>query len=112
MENERCSGVTTARLLPLLLLLLSTDSRTSAANVICPTATTFDTSIITDTFDPVERFSELSGLALSKQQVGPSGDPIFFGVNDKGGEARLGVWDSGTGQRLLTLNVPEPNIGM
>jgi len=101
-----------------LLLLLSTilllsSSRTASAesSVICPIAGATDVTTNLDTFDPVARYSEISGLALSKEQVSDLGNPILFGVSDIGGGARLGIWDSGTGQRLLSLNIPEPNNG-
>lgn len=63
------------------------------------------------TGDPNGRFGfwETSGIALSITQTGPSGDPILFAINDKGGGSsfnRLGIFDSGSGQRLLTLRLP------
>ena len=119
---ERYSTPSSVPLLPAasssLLLLLSTililsSSRTvsAASSVICPIAGETNVTTITDTFDPVARYSEISGLALSKEQVSDLGHPILFGVSDIGGGARLGIWDSGTGERLLSLNIPEPNNG-
>jgi len=83
----------------------------TSSSVICPVADTFDTSVEIDTYDPVIRYSEISGLALSPTQLSPLGNPILFGMSDIGGGDRLGIWDSGTGQRLLSLQVPATNNG-
>jgi len=97
----------------LLLLLLLCENYVAGENqVICPVADSYDISVETDTYDPTIRFSELSGLALSNTQVSTLGNPILFGMSDIGGGARLGIWDSATGQRLISLQIPEPNNGM
>jgi hypothetical protein len=55
-------------------------------------------------------FSEISGLAISPSQISPvSGSPILFAISDSGGGARLGLFDSATGERLLTLRIPISN---
>jgi len=55
-------------------------------------------------------FWGISGIALSRYQEAPSGEPILYVVNDRGGsrrrqKIRLGIYDSGTGERLLTLRL-------
>jgi len=82
----------------------------SNSAVICPVVQAVDTATTIDTFDPVDRFTELSGLALSSTRYN-NGNPVLYGVNDIGHEARLGVFDSATGQRLISLRVPEANNG-
>lgn len=57
-------------------------------------------------YDPVKSFTEISGLALSPTQNAPSNNPVLFGISDGGGGERLGMFDSWTGQRLLTLQIP------
>lgn len=80
-----------------------------ASVVICPriAETTDDQTLFADDpTDPEEnRFNEISGLVFSATQTGPSGDPILYAVNDSGGGKRLGIFDSGTGERLLTLRL-------
>lgn len=61
-----------------------------------------------DTIDPIKRVSDTSGLVFSQSQVGPrSGAPILFGLGDKGDGNRIFVWDSSTGERLMTLTFDE-----
>lgn len=56
--------------------------------------------------DPNGRdFHEISGLAVSPAQVGPSGEPVFYAAAD-GPRERIGVFDSGTGERLLSVRLP------
>ena len=75
-------------------------------SVVCPSIGTTSQSTRLESSDPVKNFNEISGLALSPNQIAPSGDPVLFGVSDGGGGERLGMFDSGTGQRLLTLKIP------
>lgn len=56
--------------------------------------------------DPVKRFVEISGIAMSPKIRAPSGFRAFYGINDGGGGNRLGVFDSGNGKRLLTFQIP------
>ena len=56
--------------------------------------------------DPVKIFNEISGLAMSPKIQAPSGKRVVYGLNDGGGGNRLGVFDSGTGKRLLTFQIP------
>ena len=72
--------------------------------VVCPIITAVDNSTHVDTSDG---FEEISGLAVSTTQVSPEGNPIFFAANDGGNGPQLGVWDSLTGERLLTLSLRE-----
>lgn len=95
----------------ILLTFIVTTTCAQTVPIVCPIAGAADVSATIDTFDPVQRFSQLSGLALSSTQVSNVGNPILFGFNDISGEARLGIWDSITGERLMTLNIPEPNNG-
>lgn len=59
-------------------------------------------------YDPVTSFTEVSGIALSPTQNAPnSNSPVLFVVNDRGGGGeRLGIFDSGTGERIMTLQIP------
>jgi hypothetical protein len=77
---------------------------------VCPVAGTITNTMILDTSDPVLEFTELSGTALSYKQTTASGAPVLYGVADNGGGPRLGVWDSSTGQRILTLRIPDSNF--
>lgn len=79
--------------------------------VICPRADSFESSVALDTYDPIIRYSELSGVALSRTSFSDLGNPVLYAMSDMGGGDRLGLWDSGTGQRLLSLQLPEPNNG-
>lgn len=55
-------------------------------------------------------FSEISGLAISPSQVSPTtGAAVMFAINDSGGGPRLGLLDSATGAKLLTLRIPTSN---
>eukprot|EP00980_Cylindrotheca_fusiformis_P008127 scaffold1727_cov133-Cylindrotheca_fusiformis.AAC.30 len=56
-----------------------------------------------DTKDGEGRYGEISGVNFSPTQKGPSGDPAIFSFSDGGAGARIGMWDSKTGERLLTL---------
>jgi hypothetical protein len=49
-------------------------------------------------------FREISGLAFSPTQTS-SGEPLFFAISDGGGDARIGMFDSQTGDRLRTLKI-------
>ena len=94
----------------LLLLVLVQPLRRIQASVnriVCPTSRTgLYTENTLDTDDPQKLNDEISGLAFSATQLGPSGQPILYGINDGGNGERLVVWDSGTGARLRTFVVP------
>eukprot|EP00980_Cylindrotheca_fusiformis_P000830 scaffold217_cov99-Cylindrotheca_fusiformis.AAC.1 len=50
-------------------------------------------------------WNEISGTAISPNQKGPSGKPIIYGHNDGPSEIAFAAWDSGTGERLKTINI-------
>jgi hypothetical protein len=58
-----------------------------------------------DTRGPIGRFGELSGLGFSPTQKGPSGDPAIFSFADGDSGERLGMWDSKTGERMMTFQI-------
>lgn len=49
-------------------------------------------------------FQEVSGIAFSPTQK-HNGNPIFYAISDGGGDARIGIFDSGSGRRLKTLRL-------
>ncbi len=74
--------------------------------VYCPILGTTDANTAIQSND----FGEISGLAISPSQVSPAtGAPVLFVINDSGGGSRLGLFDSATGKRLLTVLVPTSN---
>lgn len=81
-------------------------------SIMCPRAGQKIKTEKVDGDDPVRKFTEISGLVLSPTQVNPStGNPIMYVVNDgheenkKHALGRVGVYDSGTGDRLATLKI-------
>lgn len=58
-----------------------------------------------DTRGPIGRYNEISGLAFSPTQKGPSGEPLIFSFSDGDSGERVGMWDSKTGERLRTLQI-------
>ena len=112
MSNCRSScaaGSAATRLMGVLLLFCD---RAAAQNeIICPQVASFDTSVNIDSYDPVARFNQISGIGLSSDYVSDAGNPVLYGVSDIGGGNRLGIWDSVTGVRLVSLAMPEPNNG-
>lgn len=75
--------------------------------IVCPKVQSVDQSIDLQISDPNKAdFREISGLGFSPTLVGPSGKPIIYLVNDGGGGRRFGIYDSGTGIRLLSLRLP------
>lgn len=89
---------------PLALVLHSKSA--SALDLVCPRIGATDSGTRLRVDDPNgQDFIEISGSGLSSIQTAPSGEPVLFVVNDKGGGARLGVYDSGNGERLLTLGL-------
>ena len=84
----------------------------STSLISCPSKIT---NVVTDRdidyIDPhvVRDWNELSGLAVSPYQKGPSGSPVVWGHNDGRDQAKNGTnfaaWDSGTGERLLTFHL-------
>jgi len=112
MRLQRVHWFGTDQILATVAVAWLVQAAAAATNsaVICPVVQAVDTATVIDTFDPVDRFTELSGLALSSMRDN-NGNPVLYGVNDIGHEARLGVFDSATGQRLVSLRVPEANNG-
>lgn len=87
--------------------------------IMCPRAGNKIRSQKVDGDDPVRKFTEISGLVLSPTQLNPStGNPIMYVVNDghernkKQALGRVGVYDSGTGDRLATLKITSGNRDM
>ena len=75
--------------------------------IVCPKVQSVDSSIDLQISDPGKTdFREISGLGFSPTLTGPSGKPIIYIVNDGGGGRRFGIFDSGTGIRLLSLRLP------
>jgi hypothetical protein len=81
-------------------------------NVVCPVSGEYLSGQTVNGFDPVRRYTEISGLALSTTQVAPdTNNPVMYVINDgnddmTGSGARIGLYDSGTGERLITLDIP------
>ena len=101
----------------LLLFLVSLRQQIVAAvvnnnPVICPLlGRVFVGQNRLDTADPIKPVGELSGLALSPTQVGPtSGSPLLFAIGDGGSLERIGIWDSATGERLLSLRLDNNTV--
>jgi hypothetical protein len=78
--------------------------------IVCPRIGSTDaTSMTLDSGD--DDFTEVSGLGFSPNQVGPSGLPLFYAVNDQsGGGQAFGVFDSGTGQLFLSIRLPVASV--
>jgi hypothetical protein len=93
-----------------VVLLHALIGAASAREAMCPTSVAFSNSTRITSADPVKRFNEISGLVMSPKIRGPSKEPILYGINDGGGGNRLGVWDSATGERLLTFRIPSSVI--
>uniref|UniRef100_A0A7S2UF11 Phytase-like domain-containing protein n=1 Tax=Attheya septentrionalis TaxID=420275 RepID=A0A7S2UF11_9STRA len=53
-----------------------------------------------------QNFGEVSGVGLSPTLKAPSNEPVLYVVNDSGGDRRLGMYDPGTGKRLVTVRLP------
>ena len=82
-------------------------------DVVCPRSSSTLANTSVNGFDPVRRYTEISGLALSPTQTAPeSDDPIMYVVNDGSDDygGRIGVYDSGTGLRLLTLTISNQTV--
>lgn len=76
----------------------------------CPTIGSTSRNARLQSYDPVKSFTEISGLALSPTQNTLSNNPVLYGISDGGGGERLGIFDSWTGTRLLTLQIPNSII--
>jgi hypothetical protein len=75
------------------------------AQVMCPVVKRKVADAFLDKEDPNgPGFREISGLAFSPAQR-HNNRPIFFAVSDGGGGQRIGLFDSRSGDRLLTLRV-------
>lgn len=79
---------------------------TAEDRIVCPRIQSTDQSLFLESSDEKSDFWEVSGLGFSPTQIGPSGKPIFYAINDGGGGRRFGIFDSGTGNRLLSLRLP------
>ena len=82
-------------------------------DIVCPRSGSTLANVSVNGFDPVRRYTEVSGLALSPTQTSPeSGEPIMYVVNDGSDDygGRIGVYDSGTGLRLLTLTISNQTV--
>lgn len=89
-----------------VMMLSSSSSVVSALDLVCPRIGLTDSGTRLNIYDPNgQSFTEISGSGLSSIQTAPSGEPVLFVVNDRGGGARLGVYDSGNGIRLKTLRL-------
>ena len=75
----------------------------SRDTIVCPTST-FSTA--NNINIQTAGNNEISGIAFSLTIQAPSGEPVLYGINDGGNGERLVIWDSGTGQRLRTLRIP------
>jgi len=69
--------------------------------MVCPHIRSVESKTSVDT----SRNNEISGLAISPTQVSDNGSPIFFAASDYGNGPKFGVYDSGTGKRLLMLRI-------
>lgn len=91
--------------LVLLGLIGSATWRSVSGQAMCPVVKSKVADVLLDKEDPNgPGFREVSGLAFSPTQR-YNNRPIFFAVNDGGGGQRIGMFDSRTGDRLLTLSV-------
>lgn len=97
--------------LAIALLVLSVHNYVSVEaqdrQIVCPKVQSVDSSIDLQVSDPNKvDFTEISGLGFSPTLTGPSGKPLIYVINDGGGGRRFGIYDSGTGIRLLSLRMP------
>jgi len=74
--------------------------------LVCPRIADTKSEVKVDTSG---NFREISGLAVSPTQVSDTGSPIFFAVADNGKGPLMGVYDSGTGERLMMLTIKDQN---
>ncbi|CAJ1947405.1 unnamed protein product [Cylindrotheca closterium] len=87
----------------ILLALLLEPSK--AQPPMCPVVQNAYTTARLESNDPNgPDFKEVSGIAFSPTQK-VNGNPIFYAVSDGGGDARIGIFDSGNGRRLRTLRL-------
>jgi len=109
-------GILFCSLLPVVVVVVAflASSSLAQSNVICPSRGRQDNSTRLIGYDPTRPFTEISGLVFSPTKVVPStGNPILYAINDghdKLGQGRIGVFDSGTGQRLVTLTISNTTI--
>ena len=99
-------------LLLLIVLLCHSELFTSGVmailyngRVVCPSVATRNNAKTLMTRDPRREFDEISGLAISPNHKF-NGAPVLYAIADKTHGPRLGVWDSLTGKRLVTLSIP------
>jgi hypothetical protein len=79
-----------------------------STTITCPTRGRMTAATELNGYDDVRRYTEISGLAISPTVTVPAtGNPIMYVINDghedRTGEGRIGIYDSGVGQRLVTL---------
>lgn len=84
---------------------------TQEGYTVCPRLIETDKSLKLESRDHANAtkrwWREISGLAASPTQRSPtSSAPVVFGIADGGKGAVVGVWDSGTGERLRSLLLP------
>lgn len=71
----------------------------------CPVVRDKYTTVRLESNDPNgPDYKEVSGIAFSPTQK-VNGNPVFYAVSDGGGDARIGVFDSGNGRRIKTLKL-------
>jgi hypothetical protein len=78
--------------------------------IVCPRIGSTDaTSMTLDSGD--DDYIEISGLGFSPNQVGPSGFPLFYAVNDQSARGQtFGMFDSGTGQFVQSIQLPVASV--
>lgn len=90
------------RLLSIIAMSLAVQSQ---GQDMCPIVERKESGTRLDSDDPNgPDFREVSGLAFSPKQK-HDGNPIFYAISDGGGGARIGMFDSDSGERLLTLKL-------
>ncbi|CAB9512797.1 expressed unknown protein [Seminavis robusta] len=108
----------TKRLLSLAFFLVfsvvvATADILDASNVVCPVSGLTVARQSVNGKDYVRRYTEISGLALSTTQRAPgTNNTIMYVINDGRDDSggRIGVYDSGTGERLITLIIPNTTL--
>lgn len=89
----------------LSLILSHSHSTNTTKAAVCPVAEKRSNNTHIESDDQKRRFTEISGISVSTQYT-YNGVPVMYGLADIGDGARFGVWDSASGKRLLTLQLP------
>jgi len=88
-----------------VLLAAAIAPSTNAQPPMCPVVQNKYTTNRLESHDPHgPNFREVSGIAFSPTQK-INGNPVFYAISDGGGDARIGIFDSGNGRRLKTLKL-------